>query len=158
MRMSEHRATAVWERGAGEAFTDLRYSRVHTLRFDGGASVRASSAPTSVRAPMSDPSAVDPEEAFVASIASCHMLWFLYIAARAGFVVDRYEDDAVGTMGRDEFGKTSITEVRLRPRIAFTGASPDSEKMAAMHHEAHDACFIANSVRTQIVVEAQATS
>ena len=153
--MTEHRATVVWERSAGETFTDLRYSRVHTLRFDGGATVRASSAPTSVRVPMSDPSAVDPEEAFVASISSCHMLWFLSIAAKAGFVVDRYQDDAVGTLAKDDRGKMAITEVHLRPTVAFAGAEPDPVKIAAMHEEAHEACFIANSVRTTIRIQAQ---
>ena len=143
--MSEHVATIEWSRG-DQAFADNRYSRAHDWRFDGGAVVRGSSAPTSVPLPMSDPAAVDPEEAFVAALSSCHMLFFLAFAARAGFVVDRYRDAAVGVLGRDDRGRTSMT-------VAFAGDAPDAEALADLHHRAHEACYIANSVRTGVRVE-----
>lgn len=151
--MSEYVATVEWERG-GAAFTDNRYSRAHTWRFDGGLEVRASSSPHAVPLPMSDAAAVDPEEAFVASISSCHMLWFLSIAAKRGFVVDRYRDDAVAQMGRNAQGKTAITVVTLRPAVSFGGAKlPERTELMAMHHEAHDTCYIANSVRAEVRCE-----
>lgn len=151
--MGKHTAAIAWERGAA-AFTDNRYSRAHAWRFDGGTEVRASSSPQVVPVPMSDASAVDPEEAFVASIASCHMLWFLSLAASAGFCVDRYEDEAEGAMGRDTQGRTAITRVTLRPAVAFSGdRRPNREELERLHHEAHERCFIANSVRTGIAIE-----
>ena len=150
--MSEHVATIEWSRG-DQAFADNRYSRAHDWRFDGGAVVRGSSAPTSVPLPMSDPAAVDPEEAFVAALSSCHMLFFLAFAAKAGFVVDRYRDAAVGVLGRDDRGRTSMTVVTLRPEVAFAGDAPDAEALADLHHRAHEACYIANSVRTGVRVE-----
>ena len=151
--MSEHVATVEWSRG-DQPFSDNRYSRAHDWRFDGGAVVRGSSAPSSVAAPMSDPAAVDPEEALVAAVSSCHMLFFLAYAGKAGFVVDDYHDDAVGRMGRDERGKISITEVVLRPAVVFAGETrPDAVALAALHHRAHEACYIANSVRTEVRVE-----
>jgi organic hydroperoxide reductase OsmC/OhrA len=151
--MSEYSATVLWERGDAR-FVDNRYSRAHTWTFDGGAVVRGSSSPHVVRAPWSDPTAVDPEEAFVASLSSCHMLWFLSIAARAGFAVDRYEDRAIGTMAKNDAGRMMMTRVALRPRVRFSGErTPSREEMDAMHHEAHAECFIANSVRTEVVCE-----
>lgn len=150
--MSEHVATIEWSRG-DQAFADNRYSRAHDWRFDGGAVVRGSSAPTSVPLPMSDPAAVDPEEAFVAALSSCHMLFFLAFAAKAGFVVDRYCDAAVGVLGRDDRGRTSMTVVTLRPEVAFAGDAPDAETVSGLHHRAHEACYIANSVRTGVRVE-----
>ncbi|WP_269515021.1 OsmC family protein [Brevundimonas subvibrioides] len=150
--MSEHVATIEWSRG-DQAFADNRYSRGHDWRFDGGAVVRGSSAPTSVPLPMSDPAAVDPEEAFVAALSSCHMLFFLAFAAKAGFVVDRYRDAAVGVLGRDDRGRTSMTVVTLRPEVAFAGVAPDAETVSDLHHRAHEACYIANSVRTGVRVE-----
>lgn len=150
--MSEHVATIEWSRG-DQAFADNRYSRAHDWTFDGGAVVRGSSAPTSVPMPMSDPAAVDPEEAFVAALSSCHMLFFLAFAARAGWVVDRYRDAAVGVLGRDDRGKTSMTVVTLRPEVAFAGDAPDAETLSDLHHRAHEACYIANSVRTGVRVE-----
>ena len=150
--MSEHVATIEWSRG-DQAFADNRYTRAHDWRFDGGAVVRGSSAPTSVPLPMSDPAAVDPEEAFVAALSSCHMLFFLAFAAKAGFVVDRYRDAAVGVLGRDDRGRTSMTVVTLRPEVAFAGDAPDAEALADLHHRAHEACYIANSVRTGVRVE-----
>lgn len=141
-----------WERG-GHAFVDDRYPRRHRWRFDGGTEVVASSSPHVVPVPMSDAAGVDPEEAFVASLASCHMLWFLSIAARRGYVVDRYADDAVGVLERDARGREAMTVVTLRPRVRFAGTPPSEADFAALHHAAHDACFIANSVRTDVRCE-----
>ena len=150
--MSEHVATVEWSRD-GQAFADNRYARAHDWRFDGGAVVRGSSAPSSVPVPMSDPAAVDPEEALVAAVSSCHMLFFLGYAAKAGFIVDRYRDDAVGLLGRDNRGKMSITSVTLRPEVAFAGEAPDPAAIADLHHRAHEACYIANSIRAEVTVE-----
>ena len=139
--MSEHSARLEWQRQPGETFTDQHYSRRHTLHFDGGAVVTASSAPSSVPLPMSDPAAVDPEEMFVAALSSCHMLWFLSLAARAGLAVERYSDDAVGTLARDARGRMSMTAVTLRPRIEFGAARlPGAEELAELHHRAHEHC------------------
>lgn len=149
--MSEHVATIEWSRG-DQPFVDNRYSRAHDWTFDGGASMRGSSAPTSVPLPMSDPSAVDPEEAFVAALSSCHMLFFLAFAAKAGFVVDRYRDEAVGVLGRDDRGKTAMTVVTLRPAVEFSGPAPEAVALADLHHRAHEACYIANSVLTEVRV------
>ena len=152
--MSRHTANVAWQRGE-QPYTDLRYSRRHTWRFDGGAVVAGSASPHSVPAPMSDPTGVDPEEAFVASVSSCHMLWFLAIAAKRGHRIDDYVDDAEGFLERDGDGRMSMTRVVLRPRIAFSGEHPPSSAdIAAMHDEAHHACYIANSVKTAITVEA----
>jgi len=151
--MGEHLATVEWSR-AGQAFADNRYSRAHDWRFDGGAVVRGSSAPSSVPVPMSDPAAVDPEEALVAAVSSCHMLFFLGYAAKAGFVVDRYRDDAVGMLGRDGRDKMSITAITLRPEVVFSGeARPDAAAIGDLHHRAHEACYIANSIRAEVAVE-----
>ena len=155
--MSRHVASVRWARHDGEAFTDLRYSRRHAWRFDGGVEIPASSSPHSVRVPFSAEDAVDPEEAFVAAIASCHMLWFLSIAAERGYVVDAYTDDAEGFLERGDDGKTWMTRVTLRPAVAFGGAgAPSADALAALHGEAHHACYVANSVRTQIAVESRA--
>ena len=152
--MSDYSAQLIWQRGPDEPFTDNRYSRRHLLRFDGGAEVAASSAPSSVRPPFSDPSAVDPEEMFIASLSSCHMLWFLSLAAKAGFAVERYSDDAVGTLAHDVRGRQSMTVVTLRPRVAFNGArQPSAAEHAALHHRAHEECYIANSVLTEVRCE-----
>ncbi len=143
-----------WQRGEGEVFTDQRYSRRHQLLFDGGASWAASSSPSVVPLPMSDASAVDPEEMFVASLASCHMLWFLSLAAGRGWVVDHYEDQATGTMARNARGRMAIDVVTLRPQLRFGGTEPpDAAAVLALHHAAHDACFIANSVHTDVRCE-----
>lgn len=151
--MSEHVASVEWSRD-GQAFSDNKYARAHDWRFDGGAVVRGSSAPSSVPVPMSDPAAVDPEEALVAAVSSCHMLFFLGYAAKLGFVVDRYRDDAVGVLGRDERGKMSITAITLRPEVAFSGdVQPDATAIGDLHHRAHEACYIANSVRATVAVE-----
>ena len=150
--MGQYLATVEWSRGQ-QPFTDNRYSRAHDWRFDGGAVVRGSSAPSSVPVPMSDAAAVDPEEAVVAAASSCHMLFFLAFAAKAGFIVDRYLDQAVGTLGKDDRGRIALTEIMLRPAISWSGAAPDAATLADLHHRAHDACYIANSVRAEIRVE-----
>jgi organic hydroperoxide reductase OsmC/OhrA len=150
---SRHTARVQWTRD-GAVFTDLRYSRRHAWRFDGGVDVPASSSPHSVKVPFSAEDAVDPEEAFVASIASCHMLWFLSIAAKRGYVVDRYDDDAEGFLEKGADGRTWMTRVTLRPAIAWSGERvPAQADVAAMHDAAHHACYIANSVKTAITVE-----
>ena len=151
--MAHHTATIRWQRGDAD-FLDRRYSRAHTMSFDGGAVVPGSSSPHVVPLPMSDASAVDPEEAFVAALASCHMLWFLDIASRAGFVVDAYEDAADGRMGRNAAGKLVVDLVTLRPRTRFArGRAPDAAELARLHHVAHEECFLANSVRCEIRCE-----
>ena len=150
---SRHTAQVSWTRGDAR-FTDGRYSRAHAWRFDGGAEVAASASPHAVPSPWSKPEAVDPEEAFVASISSCHMLWFLSIAAKRGHAVEEYVDEAEGFLERDAEGHMSMTRVVLRPRIAFAAARPASgDDIRAMHDAAHHACYIANSVKTLITVE-----
>lgn len=151
--MATHTVSVTWER-AGARFTDNRYSRAHRWMFDGGASVLASASPHAVPLPMSDPSGVDPEEAFVAALSSCHMLWFLSIAAKRGFTVDSYKDDAIGFLEKNSEGQLAITRVVLRPVIQFSGALlPQPQQISAMHDQAHHECFIANSVRTLVTVE-----
>jgi organic hydroperoxide reductase OsmC/OhrA len=148
-----HRAQIRWARGDA-AFTDNRYSRAHSWHFDGGIEVPASSSPHVVRVPLSEEAAVDPEEAFVASIASCHMLWFLSIAAAGGFRVDAYADAADGVMGKNAAGRTAVTRVTLRPHATFSGEQrPSQAQLAQMHHKAHEECFIANSVTSDIRCE-----
>lgn len=148
-----HTATVEWRRQAGEAFTDGRYSRGHSWSFDGGITVPASSAPAVVRLPYSREDAVDPEEAFVAALSSCHMLTFLYLAARAGFVVDGYRDEAQGRIAPDEKGRFLVEAVTLSPAISFSGdRRPGPGELERLHHEAHDQCFIANSVKTEITI------
>jgi len=151
--MSEHVATVTWQRG-DQAFVDNRYSRAHRWRFDGGAEVPASSSPSNVRPPFSDPAGVDPEEAFVASLSSCHMLWFLFFAAKAKHVVDSYEDDAVGLLGKNAQGKTAFTRVTLRPKVRLAGGGEiPAAELDQLHQEAHAHCFIAHSVTAELAVE-----
>jgi organic hydroperoxide reductase OsmC/OhrA len=151
--MGEHKAVVVWERG-GAAFLEQKYSRGHRWLFDGGLEVPASSSPDVVKPPLSVVAAVDPEEALIASLSSCHMLWFLALASKRGFVVDSYRDEAVGALGKDERGRTAMVRVTLRPRVTFAGEKrPTGEDVAAMHHEAHEKCFIANSVKSEVVCE-----
>jgi organic hydroperoxide reductase OsmC/OhrA len=152
--MSIHTASVIWERPETAKFVDNRYSRAHRWEFDGGAVVSASSSPAVVPVPLSDPAGVDPEEAFVASLSSCHMLWFLFFAAKGGFVVDAYRDAAVGHMEKTSDGSQWMARVVLKPDVQFSGAAPDPDAMAAMHDKAHHACFIANSVKTVVTVEA----
>jgi organic hydroperoxide reductase OsmC/OhrA len=148
--MGTHHATITWNR-AGAAFLDHRYSRGHTWTFDGGVDVPASSSPHVVPLPFSVEAAVDPEEAFVASLSSCHMLWFLALAAKAGYVVEQYRDSAEGLMGKDADGRMAMLDVTLRPKVTFTGTStPDTQALVQLHHQAHEACFIANSVKTRV--------
>ena len=153
--MSNYVATVVWTRAPDAPFKDNKYSRAHEWRFDGGAVVKGSSAPSSVRVPLSDPSAVDPEEALVAAVASCHMLFFLSYVAAAGFVVDRYEDDAIGEMGKNANGKTAIVKITLRPKIAWVGTPPGAQQIDQLHHRSHEECYIANSITAQVTVESR---
>ena len=150
--MASYTATITWTRGADEPFTDSKFSRGHDWAFDGGVKFRGSASPHVVPK-YSDPAGVDPEEAFVASLSSCHMLTFLYFAAKKGFVVDRYEDTAEGVMTKNAKGKLFISVVTLRPKVTWGGAVPDAAALAALHHAAHDDCFIANSVLTEVHVE-----
>ena len=151
--MAEHRATVEWAR-QGQDFLAGRYSRGHVWRFDGGVEVPASSSPHVVPLPMSVAAAVDPEEAFVASLASCHMLWFLSIAAKRGYVVESYRDDAVGTLAKDAEGKLAVTHVVLRPQVQFRAEKAATvEALNELHHEAHEKCFIANSVKSEVRCE-----
>ncbi len=143
----------VWHRN-GAAFSDNLYSRKHVWQFDGGLEVPASSSPHVVPVPMSDATAVDPEEAFVASLASCHMLWFLAISAKRSFVVDSYVDNALGIMENNSDGKLAMTVVTLRPQVIFSGENqPTNDDLKVMHYVAHDECFIASSVKTEVRCE-----
>lgn len=151
--MSEYLATTRWERGA-QKFTDRQYSRAHEWRFDGGLTVPASASPEIVPLPLSVAENVDPEEAFVASLSSCHLLFFLDLAARDGYIVDEYTDDAIGLLEKNAAGKSWISKVVLRPKVSFSGDKlPDRAKIEALHHQAHELCFIANSVKTDVVTE-----
>ena len=149
--MSRHGAEIAWS-SDGE-FAKGTYSRAHDWRFDGGLQVPASSSPLSVPLPMSDPAAVDPEEALVAAAASCHMLFFLSLAAQRGFTVDSYVDNAIGCLGEDGDGRVAMTRVELRPAIAFAGErQPSRDDLDALHHAAHARCYIANSLKTEVLV------
>ncbi|CAH6969388.1 Peroxiredoxin [Vibrio chagasii] len=152
--MSDYGALIRWQKGEDEAFSDNQYSRGHTWEFDGGVIVPASSSPHVVPLPLSVEENVDPEEAFIAAIASCHMLTFLGIAAKQKYVIESYVDDAVGVLEEDESGRSSVTKVTLRPKIVFLGTkNPTAKQLDKLHHLAHKNCFIANSVKTEIVVE-----
>ena len=151
--MSTYVATVLWTRAPDAPFKDNKYSRAHEWRFDGGTVVPASSSPSVVRLPLSNPAAVDPEEALVAALSSCHMLFFLSYAAAGGFVVDRYEDEALGEMGKNGKGRTAMVKVRLRPKIAWVGAPPSAEQLDKLHHRSHQDCYIANSVTAEILIE-----
>ncbi len=149
--MATYEATIKWRRQPDERFTDNRYSRSHEWSFDGGATVRASASSHVVRLPFSDPSTVDPEEAFVAALASCHMLFFLSFAARDGFVVATYDDRASGVMSRMPDGREWMANVTLRLHVVFEGDKrPTACEVEALHHASHEACYIANSVRTEM--------
>ena len=145
--ISRHPATIEWKRG-GDEFSYRTYPRDHTWTFESGVTVAASAAPKF----FGTESRVDPEEAFVASLSSCHMLTFLAIACKRGHVVDTYKDHAEGVLAKNEDGRLAVTKVTLSPKIAFSADPPDADQLAAMHHEAHERCFIANSVRTAIEV------
>ncbi|HEX9904398.1 MAG TPA: OsmC family protein [Propylenella sp.] len=148
----EYRATISW-RFDGEDFAKGRYTRAHEWRFDGGVTVPASASPGVVPAPFVREDAVDPEEAFIAALSSCHMLTFIDIARRSGLVIQSYEDEAVGVLERVGPGKMAVTKVTLRPHIVFGGQVPGKGTLDDLHHQAHEACFIANSVKTEIAVE-----
>jgi organic hydroperoxide reductase OsmC/OhrA len=151
--MTQFEATIAWERGA-QAFADNRYSRAHEWRFDGGLTVPGSSSPHSVPLPMSDPAAVDPEEALVAALSSCHMLFFLSIAAQRGFVVDSYVDQAVGLMDKNADGKMAMTRITLAPAVLFSGEKkPSPSEIDAIHHTAHDKCYIASSIKAEVIIK-----
>ena len=151
--MAHYTTDITWERGEQD-FVRGRYSRAHSLRFDGGVEMTGSSSPHVVPLPWSDAAAVDPEEMFVAAIASCHMLWFLSIAAKKHYCVDSYRDHAVGEMGKNAGGKLVVTRVTLHPAVVFSGESvPDAYALNVLHHEAHNECFIANSVKSEILCE-----
>lgn len=149
--MSIHRAAVAWE-WDGADFPGRRYSRVHSLAFDGGLTVPGSPSPRIVPAPLSRADALDPEAAFTASLSACHMLWFLDLAAGAGFTVTSYRDEAEGVLARIGPGRMAMTRVTLRPTIAFAAPPPDADAIAALHTAAHERCFIANSVKTEVVV------
>ncbi|SMO74326.1 OsmC family protein [Gracilimonas mengyeensis] len=152
--MSTYSATISWSRQEGEKFTNNRYSRAHSWKFDGGETINASSSPQVVPLPYSDESAVDPEEAFIASLSSCHMLWFLSIVAKRGFVVEAYEDEVEGIMEKNAEGKLAMTEVTLHPKVTYAEEhQPTEQRNDEMHHEAHEVCFIANSVKTKISIK-----
>ena len=153
--MASYRATIDWALADGDDLAAGRYSRAHTLSFDGGVSVPGSASPHVVRAPYSEAAAVDPEEAFVASLSACHMLWFLHLAKDAGLNVASYRDEAEGVMAKNENGKLAMTKVTLRPYIVFKGNQPSLRDVDDLHHRAHDECYIANSVKTDVAVEPQ---
>lgn len=149
--MATYTTRIEWQRGADEAFSDNQYSRKHTWIFDGGTEVPASASPHVVPVPMACEAAVDPEEAFVASLSSCHMLWFLSLAVMKGYVVESYEDDAEGVLGKDGNGRLAMTKVTLKPKVEFSGEKqPTPKELNELHHAAHDKCFIANSVKTVV--------
>jgi len=152
--MSEHRATIDWTcHATADDFVHGRYSREHTWAFDGGVTIPASPSPSAVRAPWSNAANVDPEEAYVAAISSCHMLTFLWLASKAGFAVASYRDEAVGMMAKNERGKLWVSRVTLAPRVEYAGEKrPTPEEIARLHHDAHDECYVASSVKTEIVV------
>jgi organic hydroperoxide reductase OsmC/OhrA len=150
--MSEHKATIDWKL-SGPDFKKNQYSREHTWSFDGGLTVPASAAPSVVPAPWSNPVQVDPEEAYVAAIASCHLLWWLSIAARQGYDVEDYHDEATGVMSKDAQGRLWISTVTLRPRITYGARAATAAEEARLHELAHDQCFIANSIKTRVTVQ-----
>jgi organic hydroperoxide reductase OsmC/OhrA len=150
--MSKHTAVIEWK-GSGPDFRAGRYSRVHTWTFDGGLSVQASASPDIVPLPWSNAANVDPEEAFVAAVSGCHLLWFLSIAAKRGFAVEGYRDAAEGVMTKNEAGKLWVSTVTLRPQVTYQGTAPTKEQERALHHEAHEQCFIANSIKTQVSIQ-----
>ena len=152
--MSHHVATITWSlTAAPEDFLKGRYSRAHAIAFDGGVTIPGSPSPGVVPVPWSDPAAVDPEEMLVAALSNCHMLTFLHKAREAGYVVTAYRDEARGVMRKTAAGKIAVTRVTLRPEIAFAGPAPDAAALEALHHAAHEDCFIASSVKTEVVIE-----
>ena len=153
--MSKHFATIRWFASPGEDFGTGQYSRAHSWNCDGLTNVAASASPHIVPMPWANPDAVDPEEAFVASAASCHMLIFLDFARRAGLVITGYDDEADGLMEKGEDGKMRITRITLRPKIVWGGEAPDQARIDELHHKSHEACFIANSITSEIAIESR---
>lgn len=151
--MVTYTAKITWKSDSPEEFTRNKYTRGHSWSFDGGVVVPASSSPHAVRLPFSVEKAVDPEEALVAAASSCHMLSFLWVASRKGFTVESYEDDAVGEMTKNDDGKEWVSTITLEPTIVWVGDAPNSDQLAELHHEAHELCYIANSIKSQIVVK-----
>lgn len=151
----EYTATVSWRLNPSDDFPKGRYSRAHEIRFDGGITVPASASPSVVPKPFAVEAAVDPEEMLVAALSNCHMLTFLDLARRAGFFVEAYEDEAIGVMGEIAPKRMAVTRVTLRPRITYRGAPPDQASLDDLHHRAHELCFIANSVTTEIAIEAR---
>ncbi len=149
--MSTYTAKVIWQKSQSEEFIDNQYSRGHLWQFDGGACVKASSSPHIVPLPYSIEANVDPEEAFIASLSSCHMLFFLSIAAKRKLIVESYEDNAIGIMAENDEGKVAITEVTLKPKVVFSGEKqPSKKQLETMHHQSHELCFIANSVKAKV--------
>ena len=154
--MSEHKATISWQRRAEDDFIKGKYSREHSWSFDGGQKIAASPSPSVVPAPWSNAASVDPEEAYVASVSSCHMLTFLYLASKQGFQVDNYTDEAVGHMTKNNQGIPWVNVITLKPRIVYGGQKrPSSAEEEELHHHAHEQCFIANSIKTEVVVASE---
>jgi organic hydroperoxide reductase OsmC/OhrA len=145
--VSEHRATIEWSRD-GQDFVYETYSRRHAVRFEGGITLPGNAAPANIPKTVPPAPGVDPEQAFIASLSSCHMLWFLHLAQVRKFVVDRYVDEAVG-----DLDKTWISKVTLHPVVTFSGSAPTEEEHRALHHKAHEKCYIANSVKSEVVIE-----
>ncbi|MCG6231461.1 OsmC family protein [Vibrio furnissii] len=152
--MSQYGATVKWQRQPSEVFHDNQYSRGHEWQFDGGVTVPASASPHIVPLPLSVAANVDPEEAMIAALSSCHMLVFLSIAAKKRYVVESYEDQAIGTLAPNQEGKTALTQVVLRPKVIFSGEKqPSVAMLEKMHHQSHENCFIANSVKTEVTTQ-----
>ena len=150
--MSTYTAKITWKCDSPETFAKNQYTRAHTWLFDGGVVVPASSSPHAVRVPFSVEEAVDPEEALVAAASSCHMLSFLWVASKKGFIVESYEDDAVGEMTKNDAGKEWVSKITLNPTIVWVGNAPSNEELSEMHHAAHEGCYIANSIRSEVVI------
>ena len=154
--MSTYTATIIWKSDSLDRFSKNQYTRGHTWEFDGGVTVPASSSPHAVRVPFSVEAAVDPEEALVASVSSCHMLSFLWVVSKNGFVAESYEDNAVGEMTTNDEGKQWISKITLDPQIVWSGNAPTAEELVHIHREAHEICYIANSINSEIVVKTEA--
>jgi organic hydroperoxide reductase OsmC/OhrA len=152
--MARFRASVDWSLKDGEDFPKGRYVRGHSVVFEDGPEVRGTASAHVVGNRWAEQGAVDPEQMLVAAIAACHMLSFLHAAREAGLVVTRYRDEAEGLMEPNAEGSLAITRVALRPAIDWQGETPDPARLDALHHRAHEMCFIANSVKTEIVVEA----
>lgn len=151
--MSAHVATISWKRGE-QVFADGKYSRAHLISFDGGVSIAGSSSPSVVKLPLSKEDAADPEELLIAALSSCHMLTFLDLARRAGFVIDSYDDTAEGKMGKNSKGAIAVTHVTLKPKIVWIGDKiPTAEELHDLHHRSHELCFISNSFAGEVVIE-----